>query len=331
MFISVVMCTRNRAQQLRRVLDSAARMAVPTGVSWEFVLVDNGSTDDTGAVAQSYADRLPIRCVREETPGLSNARNRGVAEARGDYICWTDDDVVIDALWLAAYAKAFKSRPEAAFFGGVIEPVLEGVTPTWMAENRAQLGDLMAARDFGPKPIRLDADHLPYGANYAVKASVQRAHCYDASLGVGPGLKRLGEETTVLQRMLNDGGRGFWVPRARVRHVIPQTRQTLRYVSVYEQSVGETWAHLAFSPAGSDFGPVTQRGKCVLGAPRWLWKSAAKNLALFLLRRYSASSEIWLENWRRASRDWGAITYLRRERVQPSVAGTNEQPIQQAA
>jgi len=107
--VTAIICTRNRATQLSQVLESASHLVVPPGLSWEFIVVDNGSSDNTADVVRRYAGRLPLRIVREEIPGLSNARNRGVAEARGDYICWTDDDVRLDPNWLAAYAAALRA------------------------------------------------------------------------------------------------------------------------------------------------------------------------------------------------------------------------------
>ena len=103
MQISVVLCTRNRAEQLRSTLESATRMRIPDGLAWEFVLVDNGSTDHTADVVADFEGRLPIRRVVETTPGLSNARNCGVAAARGDHNSWTDDDgiTVFDSTGLA--------------------------------------------------------------------------------------------------------------------------------------------------------------------------------------------------------------------------------------
>jgi hypothetical protein len=77
--ITVIICTRNRAPQLRQALESAARLRVPDDLKWELVVVDNGSSDGTAEVAASFKSRLPVRVIREETPGLSNARNRGVA------------------------------------------------------------------------------------------------------------------------------------------------------------------------------------------------------------------------------------------------------------
>ena len=67
-------------------------------------------TDD---VIRSFENRLPIRRAFEPTPGQSNARNRIVAEATGDYILWTDDDVTVSPDWLVVYAEAFRARPGA--------------------------------------------------------------------------------------------------------------------------------------------------------------------------------------------------------------------------
>src|SRR6185295_20067875 len=105
--VSVIICTRDRARQLSQVLASARALTVPPGLAWELIIVDNGSSDDTSEVVDRYGQDLPIRLVREERAGLSIARNRGVAEARGRYICWTDDDVIIDRGWLSAYVSAF--------------------------------------------------------------------------------------------------------------------------------------------------------------------------------------------------------------------------------
>ena len=76
MFISVIMCTRNRAEQLRRVLLTAVAMKKPD-VEWEFLLIDNGSTDNTAEVVASVAGLLPIRHILEPEAGLSRGRGAG--------------------------------------------------------------------------------------------------------------------------------------------------------------------------------------------------------------------------------------------------------------
>ena len=246
--ITVVICTRNRASQLQNALASAALMKVPDGLRWEVLVVNNGSSDNTAEVALSFTDRLPIRVVREDTAGLSNARNRGVAEARGRYICWTDDDVLLDSGWLAAYAAAFKRHPEAAVFGGRISPVLGAPTPAWFARlaDYWPLTTLQAKRDFGNTPVPLDfaAGVTPWGANYAVRTAEQWRVRYEPALGVSPHQRRVGEEAEAIHQILRAGASGWWVPGAEVRHIIPAQRQTLRYVYDYFRASGETIAYL---------------------------------------------------------------------------------------
>jgi glycosyltransferase involved in cell wall biosynthesis len=230
-------------------------MDAPEGVRWELVVVDNGSSDGTREAALIFSDRLPIRVVREETPGLSHARNRGAAEARGRYICWTDDDVILDRNWLVAYAAAFERHPEAAVFGGRITPVLQSPSPSWFLRfaDRWPLTTLMANRNFGAKSVPLDITTgiIPWGANYAVRSAEQRQVRYDPSLGVAPHQRRLGEEAEAIYQILKPGAYGWWVPDAVVQHVIPCHRQTLRYVFDYFAAYGETIAHLEGARPGA--------------------------------------------------------------------------------
>ncbi|CAA9889490.1 conserved hypothetical protein [Candidatus Methylobacter favarea] len=246
--VTVIICTRDRASQLSNVLDSACELVIPSGLAWEFIVVDNGSSDDTFDVVAEYKGRLPIRYVREETPGLSNARNRGVDEARGDYICWTDDDVLIDPAWLSAYAKAFRRHPEAAVFGGRVIPWLEKPTPNWFEKAKYDwpLNNLLAHRDFGDNIVALTFKGwlVPWGANFAVRMSEQRRYQYNPELGVSPIHKRVGEETDVIYRIFKDGGNGWWVPDSKVTHIIPAKRQTLRYLFYYSFLAGETISYL---------------------------------------------------------------------------------------
>src|SRR5262245_16886500 len=86
--VSVVIPTRNRASLLERTLRSvlAQRMG-----DLEVVVVDDGSTDDTTSVAGAADVRVAV--VRNQTPeGVSAARNRGIAAARGSWIAFCDDD-----------------------------------------------------------------------------------------------------------------------------------------------------------------------------------------------------------------------------------------------
>ena len=244
MHFTTVICTRNRAAQLAQTLESLAQLTVPTDLSWSVVVVNNGSTDDTSTVVASFQKRLNISLVDEARAGLSNARNAGIDAAVGDLILWTDDDVIVDSNWLIAYQDAFLRHPNAAIFGGTITPVLQAPTPKWFSANQADLGFLLARRDFGPKERALSIadDCIPYGANFAIRLEQQRKYRYDPMLGVAPGRRTGGEETAVVKAILADGGEGRWVPDAAVQHIIPAHRQTMEYVRDFYEAMGECWA-----------------------------------------------------------------------------------------
>ena len=136
MFITIAICTFNRAESLRRTLDSLVAMRVPSDLSWEIVIVNNNSTDHTDEVISEYVGRLPVRWEFEPRPGKSNARNRAIDVAKGEYIVWTDDDVVVDTGWLTAYVEAFRRWPEAAVFGGRIMPRYEAPVAKWVGKAK---------------------------------------------------------------------------------------------------------------------------------------------------------------------------------------------------
>jgi glucosyl-dolichyl phosphate glucuronosyltransferase len=234
---TIVICTRDRPASLDVTLRSLVAASEAVGEPWELVVVDNGETGGTLATVEAFRDRLPIRLEREPVPGLSRARNRGVAAARGRYLVWTDDDVTVEPGWLAAYLEAFRRWPDHALFGGWAMPHFEEPVNPWFVAMRDELGSLLAIRN-ETSWDEITTDRVPYGLNYAMRAEEQRAHLYDPELGVAPGRRRGGEETHMIRRALADGARGRWVWDARVHHRIPSSRQTARYVFEYYRAHG---------------------------------------------------------------------------------------------
>lgn len=288
-FISVAICTRDRARHLTAALD-ALRPAVERcrgRVDVEVLVVDNGSSDATAAVAAANANTLPMRCVVEPTPGLSHARNRACREARGDYIAWIDDDVVVDADWLLAYADAIQRHPDAAFFGGPIRLRFEGLPPGWLTDASLEIEHIYSALDLGGQARRIERRRdLPYGANYVVRQREQRLVSYDTQLGRQPGSPWLaGEESVALGALLDSGARGWWVPEAGVEHVIPRRRQTLRYLLAHGYGMGRTDARRK---------PVAAGAPLLLGRPRWLWARLARSILHAIRAGLGASARTWV-------------------------------------
>src|ERR1700722_18837624 len=130
--ISIIICTYNRCDSLRRPLDSLAALQSPPGLRYELLVVDNNSSDGTRAVVESYRSRLscPVRYVFEPTPGQSYARNTAIGLALGKILAWTDDDVLVPPNWLMAIQDAL-SDPQVVCAGGKALPLWEAPPPPW--------------------------------------------------------------------------------------------------------------------------------------------------------------------------------------------------------
>jgi glycosyltransferase involved in cell wall biosynthesis len=300
------------------MLASAAELQISPGLNREFIVVDNGSTDDTAAAVAEYMGVLPVRTVVETVPGLSNARNRGVAEARGDLIVWTDDDVALDPHWLQAYADAAERFPEAGFFGGNVLPSLEEpVSPLFVEHfDHPVLAMLMARRQYEGAPTALTAETLPFGANFAVRGNWQRQHSFDPRLGVSPTHSRSGEETNLLHELMAKGARGISVPASSVRHYIQSSRQTVAYIRRYFAAQGETWALVhthpgfAMAPAGLPGGRLT-----VAGVPGWAVRNAIRAGIAAQLATITGNEAAWLENVSEYEHLKAAIKFISRNRI----------------
>jgi glycosyltransferase involved in cell wall biosynthesis len=262
---SVAVCTHKNARQLGDLLASLAALRLGSGAQWELVLVDNCGSDATARTIAEWTARLPMRAVREPRPGISYARNAAVAAARGQFICWTDDDVVVPPDWLEIYRRAAMKYPDAAVFGGRIEPRLGAQASAWATQGmrRWPLSSVFACRDLGPdeRPLAPSADAVPWGANFAVRAAEQQRYCYDPNLVTG-------QETDVIACILAGGASGWWLPESRVAHMIRPERLTRGYVAFYFHRAGWAVAYLQRRDAGRDH-PLAGADGWV-GTPGWL-------------------------------------------------------------
>jgi len=284
MKLSIAICTWNRARRLGETLNRIASI-VPPSCPWELIVVNNNSTDETESVLDSFAGRLPLRRLREPTPGLSNARNAAVRAATGDYVIWTDDDVLVGRDWLVAYERAFRLWPDAAVFGGPIRPWFEETPPAWLTIVWQDVSSAFAVRDLGVDPLSLDGlSAIPYGANYAVRIAEQRKYLYDPDLGRRLESGLLGEEVAVIRAVIDSGMTGWWVPDASVDHLVPRERQTLDYIKSYYELSGRTAQRL--NPA---------RAPTLFGRPRWALRKALQAEMEYRFKRLGGDPRAWIK------------------------------------
>lgn len=299
MHLTVAICTYNRAAILRQTLAEMARLVPPPDDwTWDLVVVDNDSTDDTAAVIDAARARLPIQRVFERRKGVSRARNAAVHAARGDYILWTDDDVLVDSRWMVEYVAAIRRHPDAAFFGGPVEPCFEPPTPPWLFDILPHLKAVYAVRELDASCAQITPDTLPWGPNFAIAADAQRRHGFDPELGHLGRRVMLGEETNMLHNVLSDGGTGWWVPAARVRHFIPRHRQTWQYLSTYWHAQG-VWAGRQIPP--DDTPKFLER-------PLWLWNRAFRQQLMYAIARLRYSRVELTGEFADTRRAWGALS-----------------------
>jgi glycosyltransferase involved in cell wall biosynthesis len=222
MELSVLLSTRDRASLLASTLEHLCRQeGLPAG-RWEVVVVDNGSSDDTPAVLERFASRLPLVTLRQPQGGKSHALNRALEVARGAFLVFTDDDVEPQPVWLAELLAASQRWPDQPVFGGRIIPRYPPETPDWLRDLVRERADYASAayalyslpQEEGP------TEHMPYGPNYAVRAQAMEGlrFCED----IGPVGKNypMGEDTDMLIRLTRRGVKPIYVPTAMLYHVV---------------------------------------------------------------------------------------------------------------
>src|SRR5579862_5854161 len=102
MDITVILCTYNRCDSLRKTLSSVAASGVPDNVTWEILVVDNNSKDRTRETVEDFCRAYPnrFRYLFEPCQGKSYALNAGISNSMGNILVFTDDDVTFEPTWL---------------------------------------------------------------------------------------------------------------------------------------------------------------------------------------------------------------------------------------
>ena len=197
---SIVVPTRNRSRYLGACLRSIRAQEVEA--SYEVIVVDDGSKDDTATVAE----RAGAKLIRQPERGPNAARNVGVRNAEADLVVFADDDVDAPRGWLAAYIEGADRHPDADAFGGPIRARFEGPTPRSCGREPPPITTL----DLGSADQPVD---FVWGANMAIRRrAFERVGPFDEDL------PQYGEEEEWLARLHAAGGRVVYLADARVDH-----------------------------------------------------------------------------------------------------------------
>jgi GT2 family glycosyltransferase len=231
---TVIVCTRDRPRELEVCIESLLRMIHPR---FEVIVVDSAPSNAATreAVERHTGERVPVRYMREDEPGLARARNRGLAEASGDLVAFTDDDVRVDASWLSELTQAFDLASGVTCTTGLSLPAeLETQSQVWFEE----FGGF--SKGFDRRIFDLDSHRCveplyPYkvgwfgsGLNMAFDAPSLRAlGGFDEHLGAGTRVHG-GEDLDAFLRVILNGWRLVYEPRALVWHYHRRELDALR-------------------------------------------------------------------------------------------------------
>ncbi len=226
--ISVVVCTHNRARLLGQALESLATQTL-SPESYEIVVVNNRSTDDTPAVverAQGRWNAITIRLIDEPMLGLGYARNRGWACARGRYVGFIDDDAKADPRWLERALALFENDNAPVAVGGKILPYYPTPKPPWYKDE-------YEVRSWGSVQRLLTPGEAFSGCNMLFqKVVLQELGGFDVRVGMRGEQISMGEETVLFQKLwavLGDHARVLYSPELGVYHAVGKRRMTASY------------------------------------------------------------------------------------------------------
>jgi glycosyltransferase involved in cell wall biosynthesis len=296
--VTVRVCTFNRSADLTATLDTLKHLQVDAPLTWELVVVDNNSNDDTREVVSRAAHDFPapLRYVFEPTQGKSNALNTGLRSARGRFIAFTDDDVRVPPEWLMKSIAPLLDHPALAYTGGRVRPMWQGRRPSWLDE-RGRMGGTIAVTDHGSQPFVFEERHrIPLGVNMTV-----RRELLEQVGGFHPDLGRTGrsllgqEQADFFYRSRRAGARGLYVPDAVLDHAVPASRLNRRYFRRWWYWKGLSHARLHALHGTTELGIDLRTTPFIGSVPRYLVRSFARHVAGWitatLLRRRREAAE----------------------------------------
>jgi glycosyltransferase involved in cell wall biosynthesis len=238
--VSVVIATRDRAASLRETLRSLAAVHVPADLPTEVVVIDNGSTDETGDVVTDFARGVAMNVVYvvEPRPGKCRALNVGLERAAGDVFVFSDDDIRFPPDWIE----------------GMSRPILEGRADTvqggvrWAPANLSSRYATSFVASVVTSTAHKTAEELEtglIGANMAIsRRAYARVGAFDEELG--PSELGAGEETLLGWQLIGSGSRHLVALDVSVEHHFETTRITRRWLLESADKKGRSLGYIDF-------------------------------------------------------------------------------------
>ncbi len=247
-FVSVIIPTHDRPDRLALCLKSLMALHYP---QYEVIVVDNApSTNATADLVQSLSESVPsLHYVREDRPGPSWARNRGIMVAKGAILAFADDDVVVDPYWLVELVRSFSLADDVGCVTGLVLPLEIETHAQFLFEQYGGFNKGYTSRIFKrhmgkcsppmPPLYPYTAGRFGTGASMAFSAAALRdIGGFDTALG-GNGPSRNGQDIAVFFQIVMHGHKLVYQPKSVTHHLHRRTYAEL-YKQIYNYGIGLT-------------------------------------------------------------------------------------------
>jgi glycosyltransferase involved in cell wall biosynthesis len=287
---SVIIPTFNRAACLTTCLAALAAQTTDPA-TFEIIVVDNNSSDNTREATLEFARLHPTLCIRyvpEARQGLSYARNCGIAAARGQILCFLDDDAPPLPEWLAALKQGFLNPTVGCVGGPAILDYQGRERPPWL---RADLQGLLGGYGLPyvePTTVS-EIPEFPFGCNVAFRRNIfDEVGFFRVDLDRSGNQLLAAGETELIGRVHRAGWKVMYLPQVQVRHLVVPERLEKKYI--YEIGRGLARSHIVLT--------ADPRPHMVL---RWFASDAwyATRMLLRLLVAFVRRKELWFDDYMR--------------------------------
>jgi len=220
--VDLIIATYNGGKRLEKTLNSLVKLQAEsnfTAKDWQIIIANNMSTDSTQEIAESFADKLPLKIIKSTSPGKSKALNEAIAYISSPLVAFTDDDVEFSPDWLTQLIKCANDHPECDFFGGNIsgnwEKELDKDLLSWTPLNSTYA--LHVNTVSGPTV----PDQI-WGPNMMFRKSIFDAgHCFNEEIGPTPdAFYAMGEDSEFCKRLSKLGHKCYYCYEAKIFHTI---------------------------------------------------------------------------------------------------------------
>jgi len=214
--LSVVIPTLNSASTLSYTLSSIFSNRFPREL-FEVLVIDNGSSDETIEIAKGF----PVKVYHCSVRGIGPPRNLGIRKARGNIVCFTDSDCVVEKNWLEKIFTFFERNPEADGVGGPVFPY-----PCNQNKIQKLTGEIFVEDQGYPKKLK----KVEFGSTQGIIFGTNSAYKKDAVASVGGYSEPGGSNLELAWRLVSRGHNLFFNPEIKVYHIFPSN-----IVSIFKQ------------------------------------------------------------------------------------------------